>query len=91
VVGRSEGTDVYELLGERGTVASEVLEARDRYEAALAAYFAQRFGEAAAAFREAAELRPDDKAAVAMARRADDLAGYPPPADWTGVFVSSSK
>jgi adenylate cyclase len=91
VVGRSEGTDVYELLGERGTVAPEVLEARDCYEVALAAYFARRFDEAAAAFREAAALRPDDKAAAVMARRADDLSGYPPPADWTGVFVSSNK
>jgi adenylate cyclase len=91
VVGRSEGTDVYELLGERGTVAPEVLKARDCYEVALAAYFARRFDEATAGFRAAAEARPEDKAAAVMAHRAGDLSGYPPPADWTGVFVSSSK
>jgi adenylate cyclase len=91
VVGRREGTDVYELLGERGTVAPEMLAARDRYEVALAAYFARRFDEAAVIFREALELRPGDKAAIYMAGRADDLAGYPPPPDWTGVFVSTSK
>ena len=91
VVGRSEATDVYELLGGRGNVAPEVLAARDRYEAALAAYFARRFEEAARGFRAAAEARPGDKAAVVMARRADDLIGYPPPPDWNGVFVSSSK
>ncbi|SRR5579884_3667224 len=91
VVGRREGTDVYELLGERGTVAPEVLEARDRYESALAAYYARRFDDAAAGFRAAADAWPGDKAAAVMARRADDLSGYPPPADWTGVFVSTSK
>jgi adenylate cyclase len=91
VVGRSQGTDIYELLGERGTVAPEVLEARDRYEAALASYFARRFDEAAEGFRAAAEARPGDEAAAVMARRADNLAGYPPQAEWAGVFVSSSK
>ena len=91
VVGRHEGTDIYELLGERGTVAPEVLGARDRYEAALASYFARRFDEAAEGFRAAAEAQPEDKAAAVMARRADDLASYPPQGDWAGVFVSSSK
>jgi adenylate cyclase len=91
VVGRREGTDIYELLGERGTVAPAVLEARDRYEAALAAYFARRFEEAAAAFRAAAALRPGDKGAEVMALRAEQLAIYQPSPEWDGVYVSSSK
>ena len=91
VVGRSEGTDIYELLGERGTVAPAVLEARDRYETALAAYFARRFEEAAAVFRSAADLHPGDKAAEIMAHRSEQLALYQPSPEWDGVYVSSSK
>jgi adenylate cyclase len=91
VVGRSEGTDVYELLGERGTVAAAVLRARDLYEEALAAYFARRFDDAAAGFRATDAARPSDKAASVMAQRAEDLSTYPPPPDWTGVYASSSK
>jgi class 3 adenylate cyclase len=91
VAGRSEGTDVYELLGERGTVAAPVLRARDLYEQALEAYFARRFGEAVVGFRAAGEARPDDKAANVLAQRAGDLSTYAPPPDWSGIYVSSSK
>jgi adenylate cyclase len=91
VVGRREGTDVYELLGETGTVPEEMLQARQAYQQALAAYFARRFDEAAAGFHAAAQVRPDDKAAAMMARRAEQLAAYQPPPEWDGVYVSSSK
>jgi adenylate cyclase len=91
VVGRHEGTDVYELLGERGTVAPEVLAARDRYEAALEAYFAQRFAEAMAGFGAAAELRPTDRAAPLMAQRAGNLQAYSPGPNWDGVYVATTK
>lgn len=91
MVGRQEGTDVYELLGERGGVPAAMLQARDRYEEALAAYFARQFAEAALGFRAVAEARPGDKAAQVMAQRAEDLGGYPTPADWTGVYVARSK
>ena len=51
VVGRAEPTAVYELLGEVGQVSPAVLAARELYEAALDAYFAQRFDEAPPASR----------------------------------------
>jgi adenylate cyclase len=91
VVGRSEGTNVYELLGERGSVGADVLAGRDLYEHALADYFARRFAAASVGFHAAAAARPSDKAATMMARRSDDLATYPPPPAWDGVFVSTSK
>jgi adenylate cyclase len=91
VVGRHEGTDVYELLGETGAVPEEMRRAREAYESALAGYFARRFDEAAAGFHAAARLRPHDKAAEMMARRAEQLAIYQPPPTWDGVYVSSTK
>lgn len=91
VVGRTEGTLIGELLGETGAVPADVLAARDQYEAALAAYFARRFAEAAVGFRAAAAARPGDKAAPLMALRADDLARDPPPPEWDGIHVQTSK
>jgi hypothetical protein len=72
-------------------VPEEMIQARDAYEYALAAYFARRFDEAAAGFHAAARARPGDKAAEAMAWRAEQLAIDQPPPEWDGVYVSSSK
>jgi adenylate cyclase len=91
VVGRSAGTLVSELLGERGEVAPNVLRARDLYEQALDAYFERRFAEAADGFRAAEALRPDDRAARMMARRAEDLEIFQPDADWDGVHLQTVK
>lgn len=91
VVGRSEGTLVSELLGEVGSVAPELLQARDLYEAALADYFARRFAAAAAGFQAASRARPGDKAAATMAERAEDLARGALADDWNGVYVATAK
>jgi adenylate cyclase len=91
VVGRTESTLVNELLGEQGAVAPAVLAARDIYEQALAAYFARQFTEAAAGFRAAAGQLPGDRAAALMLRRAELLAEYPPPPDWSGVHPQTVK
>ncbi len=91
VVGRQQGTLVFELLGEAGRLPPPVLLARDRYEAALDAYLAARFAEAAAGFAEAALLLPGDRAAEIMAQRARELADSPPGNGWDGVFVSRRK
>jgi adenylate cyclase len=91
VVGRASATLVCELLGEAGTLAPTVLHARDVYERALDAYIAGRFSEAAAGFRKAATLWPEDRAALEMAERAEGLVHSPVPADWHGVYAQTSK
>lgn len=88
VTGRSGGTLVSELLGERGQVAPKVLRARDVYEEALDDYFGQRFAAATTGFRAAAAALPGNRAAELMASRAEALQHHPPPADWTGVHLS---
>jgi adenylate cyclase len=91
VVGRGEGTEVYELLGERGDIAPERLHERELYEEALVAYFARRFQQAAAGFHKAAATCAADRAAKMMAQRAEELARMPPSYDWNGVFTQTSK
>ena len=67
------------------------MRARDLYEQALEAYFARRFAEAASGFHAAAALRPDDRAARMMARRAENLEIFQPAADWDGVHLQTAK
>jgi adenylate cyclase len=90
VKGRHQGTYVYELLGISGTVAPDILAARDAYERALDAYFAGDFDEAAQRFDEAARLLPTDRAAPMMAERSRELAAMPP-IDWVGIHVMHEK
>jgi adenylate cyclase len=91
VVGRTQGVPVHELLGEVGAVAGDTLSARDIYERALEAYMARCFDEAAAGFRHAASLAPEDRAAPMMAARTDALRAEPPPSGWGGVHVMKAK
>jgi adenylate cyclase len=91
VVGRQQGTLLFELLGEVGSLPHNLLAARDCYDAALDAYFGGRFAEAAAGFAEAGQLRPRDLAADIMAERARTLAQHPPGPGWNGVFISRQK
>jgi adenylate cyclase len=91
VAGRTGSTLVCELLGEQGQVRADVLEARDRYEEALAAYFARQFPEAAKGFAAVTALRHHDRAAQTMAGRAEMYALSPPPPDWVGVHVQTMK
>ena len=91
VVGRNESTLVFELLGEAGRLTPAEKEARDQYEAALGAYFAGQFSEAARGFRLAGRLRPGDRAAEVMTSRILDFAKDPPGSEWDGVFASHEK
>lgn len=81
VAGRSAPLRVFELLGEAGEVSSERRAARDRYEAALAAYRARDFTRAVS-FLEGAT----DAAAATLRERATVYASAPPPPSWDAVL-----
>jgi adenylate cyclase len=90
VKGRTQGTLVCELLGQKGSVPADILAARDAYERALDAYFAADFVRAGDLFDEAARLRPGDLGAPMMRERAHELADDPP-LTWSGVHVMEEK
>ena len=91
IAGRDASTLVVELLGERGGVDPVLLRARDVYEEALDAYLAGRFEAAVAGFRRAATLRPDDRAADVLGRRAAAMASGAPPPGWDGVYTELAE
>jgi adenylate cyclase len=87
VKGKTEGIDVYELLG----AAGEPIAKRDvasQYEAALVAYLRRDFAHAAELLD--AQKNTDPPSAVLHAR-ALAYAAAPPPADWNGVWVALTK
>ncbi len=90
VKGRHQGTMVCELIGCKGGVAANVLEARAVYESALGAYFAGDFERAVELFDRASQLRPDDFGAKAMRDRSQALAADPP-VEWDGIHVMHEK
>ncbi len=91
VKGKSQSTDIYEVLGVEEKISASAREAATTYEAALEAYFSRDFGRAQELFDMALEQRPDDKAADLMLKRCAHYAAHPPPADWTGVSAMESK
>jgi adenylate cyclase len=90
VKGRHQGTLVCELIGCKGEIAVNILDARDVYEKALEAYFATDFEVAAELFDRASQLRPDDLGAPSMRDRSRALA-IDPPVDWDGIPVMHEK
>jgi adenylate cyclase len=91
VAGKTQPTDIFELLGEAGKVPAVKLTAARRYEAAWDKYrsgeFHQAF-EALAGFE--AEFGPDP----AVARLRQICQAYqqrPPDPDWDGISIMTTK
>ncbi|MCW5729248.1 MAG: HAMP domain-containing protein [Alphaproteobacteria bacterium] len=91
VAGKSEPIRVYELLGEAGSLAPDMMALTEAFAAGLAAYRRQDWDLAAARFDECLAIRPDDGPARAFRERTDLLRATPPGPDWDGVWRLSAK
>jgi adenylate cyclase len=91
VLGRSQGTDVFELLGHRGTVSSHKLELRAVYEAGLKKYFDGDFHGAGIHFSSVLALQPDDGASQVLLGRCNQLALERVPGLWSGIYEMLEK
>jgi adenylate cyclase len=91
VVGKSEPERIFELLGRKGEVASERLELRDTFVAALADYREQHWDKAAKGFRDCLTIVSGDTASQVLLDRIAQFRDAPPAADWNGVWVLHSK
>ncbi len=85
VKGKHEVVRVYELLGVRDG-CGPLLETARCYERALEAYFARDFTGALDCIGSL-----DDPPSRVLASRCKAMLAHPPPRDWTGVFVATSK
>ena len=86
VKGKTVAVEIFELIGARGAHPEREAAARS-YERAFDAYLAREFDAALAVL---AELGDDGPAGV-LAERCRELRRSPPPPDWDGSFVATSK
>ncbi|OHD71339.1 MAG: hypothetical protein A2W19_10050 [Spirochaetes bacterium RBG_16_49_21] len=61
------------------------------YNLGLTAYKQRRWADAIRAFGKALEIDPNDGPADLYLKRAHDYEQNPPPDDWDGVFVMTTK
>ena len=90
VAGKSIPVDVYELIGEKGTMSPARAEFVRLYEEALHAYWQRQWLPARRALEQARQRIPADPALELLARRIAHFESCPPPADWNGVFSESN-
>jgi len=88
VSGKGEAVRVHELLGTAGA-AGPLAERARRYEEAMEFYLRRDFTGALRAF-EALAAAGDAPSAV-LAARSRAFLGAPPPEDWNGTYVATSK
>jgi hypothetical protein len=61
------------------------------YNQGMAHYKSRAFGEALACFRKAQETLPGDGPSELYVERCETYLHNPPPADWDGVYVMTTK
>ncbi|MGH8046666.1 MAG: CHASE2 domain-containing protein [Chthoniobacterales bacterium] len=88
VVGKSRPVEIFTILGKRGEEPPKWLK---RYEGAIADFRARRFAEAVAELLVCKQLIPSDKLCAIYIDRAEAFLANPPPDDWTGAEIATSK
>ena len=90
-LGQTRPQAVFEIMGLKGELTPAQLELRARFAEGLAAYRAQRWDEARAAFEAALLAVPDDGPSTAFLQRIKRLAATPPAEDWDGAWHLERK
>jgi adenylate cyclase len=91
VKGKLQGVAIFEPLGKQGEVGPERLQESDRLNRAVEAYRAQRWDDAEKLLKNLASAAPDSKVYKLYLERIEHFRTNPPPADWDGVFVFTTK
>jgi adenylate cyclase len=92
VKGKQQAVGLYELIDKCDTpLTPGTEEFLDLYAKARSAYTSMRFDEALILFEQAQQMRPDDKAVAVHLSRAHQYRLQPPPEDWDGVYVMTTK
>ena len=88
VVGRTEPLEIYELLGLKKDVPSEVIKIAENYMQALDHYFRRDFEGALSLLTEISE---SDSPSSVLLKRISELQNLPLGNSWNGVFQATSK
>ncbi|MBL0349001.1 MAG: CHASE2 domain-containing protein [Elusimicrobia bacterium] len=91
VKGKTQPIRVFELLAMKNGVSPEKKKSVSLFTEGLALYRDRRFTDATAKFFESLKASPDDKPSQIYIKRCEQFLTTPPPPDWDGVYVMTSK
>lgn len=92
VKGKRRAVNLYELIDSRDhDLEPSMQEFLDLYATARQAYTHQQFEQAIHLFQQADRMRPGDRAVHVHIHRAEAYLVQPPPDDWDGVYVMTTK
>lgn len=92
VKGKRQPVNLYELIDRRENPLDALTQDfLGLYAEAREAYIGMRFSEALTLFTQAQDLKPTDKAVAVHLARANHYLVQPPPDDWNGVHVMTTK
>jgi adenylate cyclase len=90
VKGKKEPVTIYELIS-YGLPEKNTQDAIELFKQGLGAYKQQNWDKAISILKEALSLKPDDKPSGLYIKRSEEYIINPPPGDWDGVYVMTTK
>lgn len=91
VKGKSQGIEIYDVLGRIDTLTPELENELREYNRGLDAYFNQQWDLAAQIMESLHQQHPDTKIYKVYIDRINEYKQHPQPADWDGVYTHTSK
>ncbi len=91
VKGKHEPVAIYEPIGHKNDVSPDTTAELTRYKQALRAYRQQQWDKAEAEFFNLGQSYPDCYLYQEYLNRISAFRNNPPPADWDGVYIHTSK
>ena len=91
VVGKTKPVRIYELLGENGRASENQVQLANAFRKGLRAYQSQQWDSAIKIFSQINGHYPEDGPTKVFLKRVAEFKKNPPPKDWDGVFVMTTK
>ena len=91
VKGKGDAVTIFELMGQRDSTEPRRLELARHFESGVSRYRERQWDEARAMFGNALQIIPDDGPSQLYMDRIEHFCNNPPPADWGGVTVYTTK
>ena len=91
VKGKVIPIEVYELLARKGELSDDMQQIRGFFEEGINLYWSKEWDEALIKFKKALEINEDDGPSLTYVERCLSYKESPPPEDWQGEYVMTTK
>jgi adenylate cyclase len=91
VKGKKLPIKIYEVICKKEEITEQLLKMVQTFESGLTLYREQQWNDAISMFRTVLNSKPDDYASEMYIERCEECRKNPPPKQWDGVYVMTSK